>query len=105
MKTSIPMLVGGAALAALITLSSCEKSVIDDAAGNPLVGKSCTIQFRRDVLGVSGGVAVSPAATQFNGAETTIEGLLRSTHGEWVVIDNKGQEVWIPKSVILSIRF
>lgn len=70
-----------------------------------MIGKMCTIQFRRDVLGTTSGSLVSPAETNVGGVNTAIQGVLKSTSGEWVVIADKGQEVWIPKSVILAIRF
>ena len=105
MKFSMTSVFAAAAIAAAVLLTACEPRATDSSGDNPLVGKTCTIQFRRDVLGVAGGTAFSPLDTKINDVDTVMEGLLRSTHGEWVVIENKGREVWIPKSVILYIRF
>ena len=39
-----------------------------------------------------------------NGAETSIMGTLKRATAEWVVIEKSGDEIWIPKSVILLIQ-
>jgi hypothetical protein len=90
---------------ALLSLTNCEPGPVDISGENPLVGKLCTVQFRRDVLGTTSGALVSPEETKVGGVDTTIQGVLKSTSGEWVVITDKGRDVWIPKSVILAIRF
>jgi len=40
-----------------------------------------------------------------NGADTSISGTLKSTTGEWVVLDRSGSEVWFPKTVVLLIKY
>ncbi len=68
------------------------------------VGKACTIQFRRDALGAASHNPVPPTTNNMNGADTSIDGTLKRATAEWVVIDRKGRELWIPKSVILLIE-
>jgi hypothetical protein len=103
LRTQITILVSGAAFAAALLVTGCDQAT---AAGfsSPPVGKPCTIQFRRDALGAAG-LPVSPMTGNINGAETAITGTLKSTSGEWVVLDRGGKEVWVSKTVILLIQF
>jgi hypothetical protein len=41
---------------------------------------------------------------EINGAATSISGILKSCAGEWVVIEQGGTDVWVPKSLILLIK-
>ena len=77
-----------------------------DRVSSPPAGKSCTIKFRMDALGVARDSPVSPMMTgTFNGGEVAIDGTLQRISDEWVVLlDRNGKEVWVPKSVILLIR-
>jgi hypothetical protein len=103
LRKKITILASGAAFAAALFVTGCDKAT---AAGfsSPPVGKACTIQFRRDTLGAAG-LPVSPMTGNINGAETAISGTLKSTSGEWVVLDCGGKEVWVSKTVILLIKF
>lgn len=105
MKKNVPVLVFVAAVAAAFFLTECHSDVSPNDKDNPLVGKTCTVQFRSDVLGMTTSTPASPSSTIINGVDTTVKGLLRSTQGDWVVVESNGQEVWIPKEVILAIRF
>lgn len=81
-------------------LCSCDRS-----EGPSLeVGKFCTIQFRRDALGAAASTPVPPTTDSFNGADTNVQGKLKRTTKEWVVIEHGAGEMWIPKSVILLIK-
>jgi hypothetical protein len=94
-----------AMFSATLLLTGCEHSAAPDHP-NPPVGKSCSIQFRRDALGAGASGPSSPLAGNINGADVAISGTLKSTSGEWVVLlDSKGRETWVPKAVILLIQF
>ncbi len=56
-------------------------------------------------LGAGAGGPSSPTAGNINGADVAISGTLKSTNGEWVVLDVNGRETWVPKAVILLIQF
>ena len=104
MKTLLTTLACMAAFAATMLLTGCDQAT---AAGSssPPVGKRCTIQFRRDALGAAASLPVSPMTGNVNGADTAISGTLKSSVGEWVVLDYAGKETWIPKTVVLLIQF
>ena len=76
-----------------------------DAGPTPPVGKHCAIQFRRDALGAGASIPVSPMTDNINGADTMISGTVKNTAGDWVVLDHGGSEVWVPKAVILLIKY
>jgi hypothetical protein len=99
MKKLITTLVCIATVSVTMFLAGC--------AGGPTppVGKQCTVQFRRDALGVAANLPVPPMAEDINGADTSISGTLKSAAGDWVVLDQSGTEVWVPKTAILLIKY
>lgn len=70
----------------------------------PPIGAVCKIQLRRDALGAGAAGPIPPRTDVFNGAETSVSGTLRQFTTEWIVLDVAGQEVWIPKTVVLLIE-
>jgi hypothetical protein len=95
---------------AVILLTGCgesSKSASSDNSGlEAKIGKVCTIQFRRgDGLGAGAQNPVPPNSDTMNGAEVSMVGTLMAVKGDWVVINFKGNEVWIPRSSILLITF
>ncbi len=40
-----------------------------------------------------------------NGVDTTVYCTWKSLRGDWVIVEREHREVWIPKNVILLIRF
>jgi hypothetical protein len=99
MKMPITTFVCLATISITMLLAGC------DSGPTPPAGKSCTIQFRRDALGAAATVPVPPMTDNINGADTSISGLLKSTAGDWVVLDHGGSEVWVPKAAILLIKY
>ncbi len=93
-----------AALAFNLLLAGCDKPAAT-VSSTPPSGRQCTIQFRRDVLGIAANLPVPPMTDSINGADTSISGILKSTSDEWVVLDSGGKEIWVPKTVILLIKF
>ena len=104
MKTLLTTLACVVAFAATLLLTGCD-SATTAGSPSPPVGKSCSIQFRRDALGAGASGPSSPMAGNINGADVAISGTLKSTSGEWVVLDVNGRETWVPKAVILLIQF
>jgi uncharacterized lipoprotein YehR (DUF1307 family) len=90
--------------AATLLLTGCDNAVAVGSSGPP-IGKGCSIQFRRDALGAGASGPSSPMAGNINGAEVAISGTLKSTSGDWVVLEVEGRETWVPKAVILLIQF
>ena len=88
------------ALLAVALLSACDRSDTPSLQ----IGKPCTIQFRRDALGAAASLPVPPMTGSINGADTSIAGTLKRSTAEWLVIEKSGDEIWIPKSVILLIQ-
>jgi hypothetical protein len=86
------------ALALIPLLSAC--------SGNPPGGKEATIQFRRgDSLGGGGNLPVSPTTNSINGATVSLSGKIIKIEADWVVVETKQEEIWIPKSAILLIQY
>lgn len=104
MKILLTTLACLTALAAMLSFTGCDRATAADF-GNPPLGKQCTIQFRRDALGAAASLPVSPLTGNINGADTTISGTLKSTRGEWIVLDRGGQEIWVSKAAVLLIQF
>ncbi|MEM9294944.1 MAG: hypothetical protein AAGA57_04005 [Planctomycetota bacterium] len=96
------------------SIAACERAegppaVVDEAATGVPVGAYCTIQFKRDVLGASGDLPVSPTADSIHGASLSIRGSLVTMNRDWVVIKQEDvavAEVWVPRAnvLLLSIR-
>lgn len=99
MKRHITTLVCLATVSITVLLTGC------DRGSTPPAGRSCTIQFRRDALGAAAANPVPPMTENMNGAATSISGTLKSTAGDWVVLDQGRAEVWVPKAVILLIQY
>lgn len=70
----------------------------------PPIGATCKIQLRRDALGAGAAGPIPPRTDVFNGAETSVGGILKQFTTEWIVLDVGGKEVWIPKTVVLLIE-
>jgi hypothetical protein len=71
----------------------------------PPTGKECSVQLRRDALGAAAGLPISPETDSINGATVSLHGTVRSADGDWICIERKGGEIWIPKANILLIRY
>ncbi len=71
--------------------------------GGPELGKTCTIQFRRDALGAAANLPISPNTDGINGADTSISGKLVRVTTDWLVIERGGKDLWIPQSVVLMV--
>ena len=48
---------------------------------------------------------ISPETDEINGAKVSLSGTLQSINGDWISIETKGSEIWIPKANILLIRY
>jgi hypothetical protein len=65
----------------------------------------CTVQFRRDALGASRDLPVSPMTGGINGATVAVVGKLRSFDDAWLAVDTeKDGVVFIPKEVVLLVQ-
>jgi hypothetical protein len=92
-----------AVLAATLFVVGCNRA--NAAPGGTIRGKSCTIQFRRDALGAAAALPVSPLTGSINGAETSISGTFVRFNDEWIVIESRGNEIWVPRAVVLLLQW
>lgn len=70
------------------------------------IGARCTVQFRRDVLGGSMDVPVSPTTDRINGVDVSVTGELVDMTSEWIVLErHPGGVLWIPRQNVLLLRF
>ena len=95
----------------LFAVISCDSKTSCSKAANritPKAGAICTVQFRRDALGASASLPISPTTYNINGAEVSIGGRFSRMDDSWVVLtafkNDKKEEIWIPHSVILFIK-
>ncbi len=71
MKALVAML-----LLVVLVCSGCEKPGSAAASGKIPAGSSCTIQFKRDMLGISRELPISLMTGSMNGAEVSLSGKL-----------------------------
>src|SRR5262245_53890244 len=95
MKTLLTTIACLAAFAATLLLTGCDSAPAAGSSSRP-IGKTCTVQFRRDALGAAASLPVPPMTGSINGADTAISGTLKSTSDDWVVLDSGGKEIWVP---------
>ena len=69
----------------------------------PPVGKTVTVQFRRDALG-SGQTPVPPTTDTMNGARVSLTGELVEASSQWFVVKFGGEDHWIPRAMVLLIK-
>ncbi len=52
-----------------------------------LVGRECTVQFRRDALGAAASIPIPPSTSEINGASVEFTGKLTSVRGDWLNLE------------------
>ncbi len=93
----------------VLGMTGCEsKTPSDQSSTNrtyPKAGAYCTVQFRRDALGASANLPISPTTGSINGARVCITGKFSKMNEDWVILtEGDSGEIWIPRSVILLIK-
>jgi hypothetical protein len=72
----------------LLFVASCSSPDLSGAEGlRGLVGRECTIQFRRDALGAAAALPISPDTQTINGAPIILQGTLQAVRGDWIHLD------------------
>ncbi len=98
-----------ASLCATIALSGCygEHNEVEPppntASVDLPIGRGCTVQFRRDLLGGSAQNPIPPTTDFINGANVSVHGTLLKVDAEWVVIRSDNTTLWIPRSNVLLL--
>ena len=108
------------AVVIVVPFSGCGKCSNTDIQSNELsewigkdwIGKSVTVQFRRDILGTESDLPVGPNTDNINGAETVVSGTLLKVNADSIVVENnvniaineKMSQRWIPREVILLVE-
>ena len=105
MKTLLIVSSCVAAVAATILITGSHRAIAASGLSGIPVGKSCTVQFRRDALGAANSVPIGPMTGSINGAETSVSGTLKTIMDEWIILDRGGKNIWVPKTVVLSLQF
>jgi hypothetical protein len=85
-------------------VTGCNDAQAASNSAQPPMGRSCTVQFRRDALGAAANLPMPPTTDNINGSVISISGTLSMATEEWVVLQT-GKEIWIPKSVVLLIKY
>jgi hypothetical protein len=91
----------------LIVFAACHKRPTPKpiAEALPPIGKTCTVQLRRDAMGAAAPVPIPPLSANHNGVDTCVTGKLKMINADWVVIDRNGADLWVPKSSVLLVQF
>ena len=93
----------------LIYLSGCDKKTSSKITPKIKfkVGSNCTVQFRRNYLGGTSSNIIPITTDGINGAQISLSGKLTYADNEWIVVNqsNIKKEYWIPREVILHLRF
>lgn len=73
----------------------------------PAPGTVCTLQFRRDALGLASRTVVPQSAPVFSEADLTLRGVYRQMDEHWIVLVSLSDEerlIWVPREVVLTIE-
>jgi len=93
-------------LLATSLLAGCrESTTASDGRDLELLGKSCTVQFRRDALGGTSPNLVGPTVDDIDGSTISISGKMTAISPHWLVLDASRKEIRIPRDVILCLEF
>jgi hypothetical protein len=87
---------------AAVLLCSCERAPDRFLTGH--IGKSCTVQFRRNALGGAATLPVPPTTNAVNGADVSLSGALRSVEERGIIIESGKRLFWIPTGSILIVE-
>ena len=66
------------------------------------IGKTCTVQFKRNVLGAAD-FAIAPTIDAINNVAVTIAGTLKAVRDNGILIESGTEKYWIPMDSILLI--
>jgi hypothetical protein len=69
----------------------------------PKIGRQCTVQFRRNLLGTASNSGISPLAGSVNGVEFSVAGTLSQANDSWVILSSGQREYCIPRENILLL--
>ena len=68
------------------------------------VGKTCTVQFKRNTLGGATNLPVGPRANTINGVEVSIVGKLQAVRNDGIMVLINDKVTWIPMDSILLVQ-
>lgn len=69
-----------------------------------LIGRTCSVQFRRDALGMAAGAPLSPTAESSGGRPARLRGTLTAVGDGWITLSADGATYHIPQATILLIE-
>lgn len=105
MKTTVMLLTLISAIALSAVISGCTESKAAPTSYGTLVGAPCKIQFKRDLLGGNTALPIGPETDGINGAQLSLNGKFVRFHEDWIVLDGGNGEVWVPRNVVLLMKF
>jgi hypothetical protein len=86
----------------ILFVCSCSKS--HDPYLSRQIGKTCTVQFKRNSLGSGAALPVSPMTDNINGADVALSGTLQTVEDHAIIVVSGNKTCWIPRDSILLIE-
>jgi hypothetical protein len=101
-------------VATITTLASCvndtdsnqEVTTTVEVSTHPLasdIGRTCTVQFKRNVLGLAD-YPIAPTIDAINNVAVTVAGTLKAVRDNGILIESGTEKYWIPMDSILLIE-
>jgi len=87
----------------LLTLFVCSCSKSHDPYLSRQIGKTCTVQFKRNSLGGGAALPVSPMTDNINGAAVSLSGTLQAVDDLAIIVVSDNKTIWIPRDSILLV--
>ena len=89
----------------VFALSGCAGAVHAQGGPTNAIGKTCTVEFKRDLLGIAAASTATAPVVLDKAASTSVTGTLLAMDigGQYVVRQADGSEVWIPAGSVLCI--
>lgn len=90
----------------IVGVMTAQNAAAPAGQGVPIWGTACTVQFRRDMLGINAPLPVSPIADNVQGVQVSLAGRFDHMDDQWLVINTDPRhQAWIPRASVLLVTF
>ena len=78
---------------------------VDAGETDPPAGVACTVQFRRDALGMSGAAVMGPRANTPPSRSVRLAGTLERVTPRWLVLRAGDKTYWLARETVLLVEY